>query len=281
MLKSLKLKISPLFLGLGVVLVFFNLGYVFLCYLIAISLHELGHALVAKKLGYKLNALKLMPYGTELSIEQTIYNTKDEIIISLAGPFVNLCLIILNLAIWWLYPVSYFYTEMFVYANVICLLFNLLPIFPLDGGRVFLSILSKKMKRKNAYKIIKTLGLTVAILFLIMFIISSFYKINFTLFIISFFLMAGSFENAKNIKYKTVVSMGKPKNLVKKARLIKNIAISSNATLITAVKAVDPSCFNRFYVLDNNFKTKAIVNEIMLKDLITTNSASKTFEQII
>ena len=169
MLKGLKFKISPWFVLLGVVLVYFNLSAMFLFYLVAILLHELGHALVAKKLGYKLNTITLMPYGTELSGEQTIFSFRDEILISLAGPFVNLVLIVLNLALWWMFPVYYYYTELFVVANLASLLFNLLPVFPLDGGRVLLSILSQKINRQKAYNLIKLFGIIIAVVFFVMF----------------------------------------------------------------------------------------------------------------
>jgi stage IV sporulation protein FB len=280
-LKNLKFKISPWFLVFGGVLVYFNLGKMFLFYLIAILLHELGHAVVAKRLGYKLSTITLMPYGTELSGEQTIFSLKDEILISLAGPFVNLVLIILNLALWWLYPIYYSFTELFVVANLASLLFNLLPVFPLDGGRVLLSVMSSKMTRKTAYYIIKILGIVIASIFFLLFLVSIFYTINFTFFVVSFFLMAGSLDNNKNITYNTVITMCKTKNLVKKPKIIKNIAISEGASLITAVKMLDPNAFNRFYVLDEEYKTSSIINEVMLKKLVLKHSVSQKFSEIL
>lgn len=280
-MKKLKLKISPFFILLGLVLVFFGLGEVFFCYFVSIVLHEAGHAVVAKKLGYQLNTIKLMPYGAELSGEQNFLSKKDEILVSLAGPFVNLLLIFLNLAVGLAFPKILEATQLFLFANVINLLFNLLPVFPLDGGRVLICLFEGTLGRETSYKLVKGLGILVAILFFGLFLLSAFYKINFTFFIASFFLMLSSFESPKNLNYGVILRAVKPHNLTKKVVPIKNFAVSEGATLLVAIKRIDASSFNRFYVLDEKLNTKHIITQNKLNSLALSHSPSKTFREIL
>lgn len=278
---KLRFKFHPLFLGLGIALIYFNLGHVFLCYLIAVILHELGHALMAKKLGYKLNTISLMPYGAELSGKQTVFSEQDEVYIALAGPFVNLCLIIITIALWWLYPTYYYYTEAFVIANMAGLFFNLLPVFPLDGGRVLLALVSKKIGRKNALKKVKLIGVVTSLIFFILFIVSIFYKINFTLGVASFFLMAGTLDDGKSFQYNRLITLATVKKLSKKGSTIKSIALSEEASLLTAYKSLDANCFNKLHILNKNMKLKTILDETQLNDLIIRNSVLKKIKEVI
>lgn len=280
-MKHIKFTISPLFLLFGAFLFYFKFGSLFAAYLVSILLHELGHAIVAKKLGYKLNSIKLMPYGTQLSIESQIESYKDDLIISFAGPFVNLVLIILTLALWWLFPSIYVYTELFVMANLINLLFNLLPVFPLDGGRIVLNLLSRKINRKTAYKLMQTLGAIIAILFFLMFLISGFYKLNVTFFIISFFLMESSLSKNENISYQNILIMTNGDYTIKKPRQIKTVALLENTTLLKATKQIQTQHFTVFYVLDNEQKIKHIFTQQQLKKLLLQHSSHDTINNVL
>ena len=73
----LKISIHPLFLVFGILCVFFDMGLLFFSYLVSVILHELGHAYIAKKLGYKLNNVSFLPFGAELNIKQKFYKKKQ------------------------------------------------------------------------------------------------------------------------------------------------------------------------------------------------------------
>ena len=151
--KRLKFAIHPITIVLLVFSIFVNMLWVMFAYFISLLYHELAHALVASKLNYKCEKIVIYPTGALLSGAYDEFSYKDEIIVSLAGPLSNLAMSIFMIFVWWIFPETYNFTSVFVLANVSLFLFNLLPIFPLDGGRVLLAILSYKTNRLEAIKI--------------------------------------------------------------------------------------------------------------------------------
>ena len=176
--------------------------YVFLCiyfgwyndifyYVVVLYLHEYGHYLALKKLGYDAEQMIFSVYGSALKTSNH-YKARDEILIALAGPLVNIILIICTVALWWVFPSIYFFTRTFVICNVVVLFFNILPIYPLDGGRVLLSALSTKIKRNKLEKTSSKACLVLGLILLVLFIISIFLKINCNLLFIGVFLTLNS-----------------------------------------------------------------------------------------
>ena len=103
--------------------------------------HELAHAFAAAKLGYRLNKVVLMPFGALIDGDLEGLTKKDEICVALAGPICNLFTAILFVALWWMYPATYPFTDTAFYASVSIFAVNLIPAYPLDGGRVLKNLL--------------------------------------------------------------------------------------------------------------------------------------------
>ena len=79
----------------GTISFFVGRGFIFLVCTISAVLHELGHAFISKKLGYKISQIKLMPYGAELNGEFDEFVDNDEIKIAIAGPMTNFIICII------------------------------------------------------------------------------------------------------------------------------------------------------------------------------------------
>ena len=111
-------------------------------------IHELGHLLAGLLMGMKPEKIELMPFGVSISFKIKVeeYNKKikkgnmleiKKILVALAGPLTNLIIIIIASNI----NIDLFKALIIIYTNFLIMIFNLLPIYPLDGGRILKEIL--------------------------------------------------------------------------------------------------------------------------------------------
>ena len=144
-----KIGVHPLFLAIGIFICLTGSAGAFFTYLFVVILHEFAHKIVASFFGYEMNKFFLMPYGAGISFKQNFLDEKDEIIIALAGPLFNFFLAFICIAVWWIFPSFYVLSEFFVWANLVTAFLNLLPAYPLDGGRILTSFLSSKINNRE------------------------------------------------------------------------------------------------------------------------------------
>lgn len=127
----------------------------YIIFLIFISLHELAHTIIGIIQGFKLEKIEIMPYG--LSIKFYYFNDanyKKKIITYLAGPVLNF---ILALVFFYIRTNEIIVVYCF-FINVILGIANLLPILPLDGGKILKEILKIKYDYKKSYVLINKIG---------------------------------------------------------------------------------------------------------------------------
>jgi stage IV sporulation protein FB len=137
------LRIHPLF----ILLLFFSLltGYVLevITLFSIVFIHELGHIAAAKSYQWRIREVQLTPFGgVALMDDDGAIPAHEEVIVSISGPFMNLVMVALAYMLYQFRLWSSDWTDYFVQANLILCLFNLLPILPLDGGRVLRACLS-------------------------------------------------------------------------------------------------------------------------------------------
>ena len=128
----------------------------------SIVLHELGHALMARRYGIGTNDITLYLIGGIARLNRLPRSAGPELLIALAGPAVNVVIAAVlagMMALGVHHPLLY----QVLGLNVALVLFNLLPIFPMDGGRVLRALLSGWLGRVRATEIAATVGQTLAI----------------------------------------------------------------------------------------------------------------------
>lgn len=140
-----------------------------------VVLHELGHAIAARKFGVRTRDIILMPIGGVARLERIPRRPREELIVALAGPAVNVVLaaslLALTLPVFGVdglvVPTSFTANLVgkAIAVNLAMIVFNMLPAFPLDGGRVLRAVLSSSMGHLKATRAAAKTGQAMAVLF--------------------------------------------------------------------------------------------------------------------
>lgn len=167
-------------------------------------IHELGHLLCGVLLGFEAESLKIMPLGFSVQFKTNIsdYNKKilkantltlKKLLINLAGPMINLFIILIG--------ISMNFNENIIYSNLIILIINLIPIYPLDGGRIMNNILKLIIGNKKARIYTNTISNLFVIIITMISSIAIYYYKNIAILFALFFIWGLLIK--ENKKYNT------------------------------------------------------------------------------
>lgn len=136
----------------------------------SIVLHELGHSLVALRKGCRVREIMLLPIGGVAQLDRMPTRPRDEFHVAIAGPAVSLGLYLAGRLLAHAARGIGFHSAARVFAmlgavNFMLALFNLLPSFPMDGGRIFRAWLTPKLGRLIATRIASGVGRFMAVIF--------------------------------------------------------------------------------------------------------------------
>ncbi|HUU20054.1 MAG TPA: site-2 protease family protein [Sedimentisphaerales bacterium] len=149
----------------------------FICSIFAcVLIHEIGHSLIARRFGKQAKSITLLPIGGMAIMEEMPEKPSQEIAMSIVGPFINLVIagvLYLFVGKWTgigvpnLYPDSArtFFAGL-IGANIMLAVFNLIPAFPMDGGRVLRGILATQMDYVRATSAAVHIGQALAMFFI-------------------------------------------------------------------------------------------------------------------
>lgn len=159
-------------------------------------IHELGHLAVGLVMGMKPEKIELMPFGFSVSFKINVkeYNKKikkgnmfeiKKILVALAGPITNLIIIIITSFL----KINIITSFLIIYTNFLIMIFNLLPLYPLDGGRILKGILSINFGKRKAEKFINYISKVTIILIITLSSILILYVHNIAIFLINIYLI--------------------------------------------------------------------------------------------
>ena len=168
---------------------FTNQLSIYLIIMLFSILHEVGHIIVGLILKMKPEKLEIMPFGvsvtfdTNNNIEDKNLNVK-EILVALAGPITSLILAIFALKV----DFKYIPKNEATYSNLLILFFNLIPIYPLDGGRIIKGILHTRLDSQKAEYLTEKISYITMIIFTMLSSVAVYYYQNIAIFFICIFL---------------------------------------------------------------------------------------------
>lgn len=135
--------------------------YIYL--MLFVFIHELSHMLVGILLGLKPKSLHIMPFGLSIVFEDLSSRKLVEykkILVTLAGPMSNLVIILITSFL----NINISLKENIIFANILIAIFNMLPIYPLDGGRIINSLLNLRFEKELCVKIVNRISNIVMII---------------------------------------------------------------------------------------------------------------------
>lgn len=271
-------------------------GFIFMQFFVLILfvcvlLHEFGHALMAKRYGHVTRDIVLTPIGGIARLESFSEQPKQEFWIALAGPLVNVVIALIVLTFLYMSGYrdvlhlqyrpgneSFFYDflPLVMVSNFLLAAFNLLPAFPMDGGRILRALLSLRWSRWKATLIAARLGQFFALVFLLYAISQG----QWMLCLISVFIFLTADSELKQTKWESI--------LVKKtARDIINTSydrLQINDSILLPMKVAASGIEKNYLVLDGmqlsgflphtyivhllkNNVADALISSVMCKDV--------------
>ena len=250
-----------------------------LCIFLTVFMHELGHALTAKKFGIKTKDITLLPIGGVAQLERLPEKPSEELMVAFAGPMVNIVLalitsLFINLPNTSEEMVSQLNNGVnagnfflnFYLVNIILAFFNLIPAFPMDGGRVLRALLSYKLERHQATKIAARIGQALAIGFVLL----GFYSNPFLIFIGIFVFMGAQIES-EYTESKYMLKGYKVRDVLMK----QYPTIDYKETLETAVKLMLDSQNKHFLVTENGIPMGTLNREQIIAALAKKEGETK------
>ena len=279
-----ELQISLAFFAMPVLAMLLGLINEYTTAFLSILIHELGHMTVARSYGCRCNKICILPIGLTISINCGDCQEKKLIPVYLAGPAANMLIFVFFKAMAVLLGIENNYISLICRTNIYLGLFNMIPAYPLDGGRVFMAALAGRMGLVSAGRLIRKIALAVSIAIVLFGILGSpssaggVSMVIIGLYVILTIKRSGTecaFMNIKQILYRRAKLLGRGIYPARELVVMKNVLLS------TTISCMDHDKFHLIYVLDDNLSLIRTFTENDIIEAMTNENENLTFEQLL
>lgn len=266
------------------VILIFLLGYrhILILEFIVLITHELIHYFTALHFGFSGFYMEMSPVGLSINMndidEATIL---QDIIISISAPMINLIFSFIYFCFFKIYQAPVLYQLYMI--NLAVFIINIIPAFPLDGGRVLRDIIYVKKNYKTSVRITSLISIILGTIIILIFILFLFLKINnLSLLIIGIFIITSAIIERKRLVYLIMADVVKKKWRFLKNKYLENYSISIyyKSNLLEGAKLIDKKRYAVFYVLDDEMCPIGIISEGELFQALK-NKGNITFSQLL
>ncbi len=227
-----------------------------------VVLHELGHALAARKFGIKTRDIILLPIGGVARLERIPEKPAQELWVAIAGPIVNVVIAAVVFPVIALQGADASFTSGFLprllWVNLFMAVFNLLPAFPMDGGRILRALLSMRLGRARATSLAVKIGKGMAVLFGLV----GFFSNPFLIFI-AIFVYFGAEAEGRMVQTTSLIQGLQ----VKDAMMTRYRSLAPGDNLAKAVSELLAGSQEEFPVMDNSTVLGILRRQDIIKGL--------------
>ena len=243
-----------------------------------VIIHELGHVAAASSFRWRVKAIRLLPFGGVAEVEENgNMPAWQELLVVLAGPAQNLLMVLVAMLCrsigWW----SVGWSEYFIEVNLLIGLFNLLPILPLDGGKLLQTILSIWMPYYQTLHATFTVSLLLGSMMIAVSLgIWNAQGIDLNLLLIGMFLVASNWSDYRNLSYIFIrFLMSREIRKTKRHRqgvTTTPIIVSAQATVQQVVKLLKREQHHVIYICNEQGKiTQALPEQRVIATYLSGN----------
>ena len=261
------IKINKYFLPYVIILLMLGFKEKIVISFILVFLHELVHCLVAKSLGFKGFNIEILPVGAVLKLKDIDEaSAKEDLIIALSAPLLNIFLGVLFYFLYVIYGHNVFHT--FFQYNMIIGGINLIPAFPLDGGRIIRDIIRSKAVYKIANKITIYISMVIGIILMGIYLFLFFGgNNNISLGLIALFIIISALNEKKRMAYVIMSDIIKKRDKFINRGYIENSSMSVyyKKDLLSVISIIEKNKYNIFFVLDENMN---IIHTLYESDIL-------------
>ena len=255
-------------------------GYlgVFLLSFALVLLHEGSHAVVANAYGFRAREIELLPFGGVARIDGLYDANPDaELAIAAAGPACNLVLAMTALSLDRFLPLPPERVRLFVDVNLGMAALNLLPVLPLDGGRMVRGLLARRFDVIRVTRLAAAFGMAAAGVLALLFLWMALHgTLNLSVLLMAIFLLLAAWREyrmAPTLLYRGLA--GQRGRLSDRSALpVRQLVVRQDMTLAALAHRLTPGFYHIVTVVDDDCRPLGILHEEMLVDGILRHGAS-------
>ncbi|MGO1370635.1 MAG: site-2 protease family protein [Senegalia sp. (in: firmicutes)] len=282
--KKIDINFHLLLIPIILIMYFNNYMLEFIILFVVLSFHEIGHLIVAIIEDVKIREVNIFPLGAIIKFEYPLgIEPIKEIMISIAGPLVNLILFIISYKIYINFT-GIILLDFFIEVNLILFIVNILPIMPLDGGRILRGILYIHGGFKFANKFTNIVGeISLSLLFLIgLLYVKDIFEIIILATMTIYLYKAAKVEN-EMAAFILTRGIGRKKKKLKNKSVMKThfLIVLKGTELKSILDIILPNRYNIIFIIDNEGNFLGNISEECFFNGIIVNGVTENIETLL
>lgn len=232
---------------------------------VLVLIHELGHVTVARSYGWRMTEIQLLPFGgVAITDEWGTVPAEEEIAVALAGPFHNVMMVLFGYIFFWMGWWSEEWMRYFVHGNALLAGFNLLPVYPLDGGRILQACLSYHLPYRRSLALSLAGGVVGGTFILVWSFLGPAWELNLTM--IAVFLIYSNMRAFKQRDYQYMrFLMKRSESVVPFHARIMELRVQADETLVSVLKKLRKESYHILLVRDAQGKWHPLPEEVLFQ----------------